>query len=44
VKTLAPNERDASYTTRDVRRIEKKMKPEEIAKAKEMAEKWKPAA
>jgi len=39
----APNERDASYTTRDVRRIEKKMKPEEIAKAKEMAEKWKPA-
>lgn len=39
----APNERDAAYTMREVRRLEKKLKPEEIAKAKQMAEAWKPA-
>jgi len=39
----APNERDAAYTNREIRRLEKKMTPEQITKSKEMVEKWKPA-
>jgi len=39
----APNDRDAAYSMRDARRIEKKMTPAQIAQAKEMAEKWTPA-
>jgi TPR repeat protein len=36
------NERDAAYTQREVNKLEKKMTPEQIAKAKEMAKNWKP--
>jgi len=40
----APNDRDAAYTTRELRRLEKKLKPEQIANAKQMAEAWKPTS
>jgi TPR repeat protein len=36
------NERDAAYTQKEVRKLEKKMSPEQIAKAKELANSWKP--
>jgi TPR repeat protein len=36
------NERDAAYTQREVNKLEKKMTPEQIAKAKEMAKNFKP--
>lgn len=36
------NERDAAYTQREVRKLEKKMTAEQIAKAKELAGSWKP--
>jgi hypothetical protein len=38
----APNERDAAYTRRDIRKLERSMTPEQIAKAKELAAAWKP--
>ena len=38
----APNSRDAAYTREDIKKLERKMKPEQIAQAKEMAGKWKP--
>jgi TPR repeat protein len=40
--TKAPNERDAAYTRRDIRKLEKSMTPEQIAKAKELIANWKP--
>ena len=40
---FAPNTRDAVYTREDIRKLERKMSPEQIAKAKEMAAQWKPA-
>jgi len=39
----APNPRDAAYTREEVKKLERKMNPEQIAKAKEMAGQWKPA-
>ena len=36
------NERDAAYTQREIKKLEKHMTPEQIAKAKEMAKSWKP--
>jgi TPR repeat protein len=36
------NERDAAYTQREVNKLEKRMTPEQIAKAKELAKNWKP--
>jgi len=38
----APNERDSAYTKREIRKLERSMTPEQIAKAKEMAAAWKP--
>jgi TPR repeat protein len=38
----APNERDAAYTRRDIRKLERSMTPEQIAEAKSRAESWKP--
>lgn len=38
----APNVRDAAYTRDDIRKLERKMSAAEIAKAKEMAQRWKP--
>ena len=38
----APNARDASYTREDIQKLEKKMTPEQIAKAKDLAKQWKP--
>jgi TPR repeat protein len=38
----APNERDAAYTTKDINRLERKMTPEQIGKAKELAKNWSP--
>jgi uncharacterized protein len=38
----APSSRDAAYTREDIRKLERKMSPEQIAKAKEMAAQWKP--
>jgi TPR repeat protein len=37
----APNERDAAYTRQDIQKLERKMSPEQIAKAKELASQWK---
>jgi TPR repeat protein len=39
----APNERDAAYTMREVRKLERKMTPEQLANAKELEQAWKPA-
>jgi uncharacterized protein len=39
----APNSRDAAYTREEVKKLERKMTPEQIAQAKEKASKWKPA-
>lgn len=39
----APNERDVAYALREVRRVEKKLTPEQLAKSKEMEAAWKPA-
>src|SRR6185369_1689571 len=39
----APNPRDATYTREDIKKLEKKMTPEQLAKAKELASAWKPA-
>jgi TPR repeat protein len=36
------NERDAAYTQREVVKLEKKMTPEQVVKAKEMAKSFKP--
>ena len=36
------NERDAAYTQREIKKLEKHMTPEQITKAKEMAKSWKP--
>ena len=38
----APNERDAAYTRRDIRKLERSMTPEQITEAKSRAESWKP--
>jgi hypothetical protein len=38
----APNEREAAYTRRDIRKLERSMTPEQIAEAKSRAESWKP--
>lgn len=38
----APNERDAAYTLRDIRKLERSMTPEQIAQAKQLAAAWKP--
>ena len=38
----APNPRDAAYTREDIKKLERKMSPEQISKAKEMAKEWKP--
>lgn len=38
----APNERDAAYTRRDIRKLERRMTPEQIAEAKKRAESWQP--
>jgi uncharacterized protein len=38
----APNNRDAAYTREEVKKLERKMTPEQIAKAKEMVASWKP--
>ena len=38
----APNERDAAYTRRDIRKLERSMTPEQLAKAKGLVASWKP--
>ena len=38
----APNPRDAAYARDDVSKLERKMTPEQVAKAKEVAAAWKP--
>lgn len=38
----APNARDAAYTREDIGKLERRMTPEQIAKAKELAAQWKP--
>jgi uncharacterized protein len=38
----APNERDKAYTQREIRKLERGMTPEQIAKAKELEAAWKP--
>jgi TPR repeat protein len=38
----APNERDSAYTKREIRKLERGMTPEQIAKAKGLAAAWKP--
>jgi hypothetical protein len=38
----APNARDAAYTKQDIGKLERRMSPEQIAKAKELAAQWKP--
>ena len=38
----APNARDAGYTREDIQKLERKMSPEQAAKAKELAKQWKP--
>ena len=38
----APNERDAAYTRRDIRKLERSMTPEQIATAKGLVASWKP--
>ncbi|MCW5621797.1 MAG: sel1 repeat family protein [Burkholderiales bacterium] len=40
----APNERDAAYSMREVRRVEKKLTPEQLGKAKELEASWKPVS
>lgn len=42
VKSSA-NERDAAYTQKEINRLERKMKPEQVEKAKEMVKSWSPA-
>jgi len=37
----AANPRDAAYTREDIKKLERKMTPEQIAKSKEMAAQWK---
>jgi TPR repeat protein len=36
------NVRDAAYTQKEINRLERKMTPEQVAKAKELAAAWKP--
>jgi TPR repeat protein len=38
----APNPRDAAYARDDARKLERKMTPEQVAQAKELAAAWKP--
>ena len=38
----APNERDAAYTLRDIRKLERSMTPEQITQAKQLVANWKP--
>ncbi len=38
----APNARDAAYTREDIGKLERRMTPEQIARAKELAAQWKP--
>jgi len=38
----AANPRDAAYTREEIKKLERKMTPEQIAKAKELAAQWKP--
>jgi TPR repeat protein len=38
----APNARDAAYTREDIGKLERRMSPEQIARAKELAAQWKP--
>jgi uncharacterized protein len=40
----APNDRDRAYTKETVTKMERKMTPEEIARAKKMAAEWNPAS
>ena len=37
-----PIERDAAYTQQEIRKLERSMTPEQIAKAKKLAAAWKP--
>ena len=37
-----PNPRDAAYTREEIKKLERKMTPEQIAKAKQLASAWKP--
>jgi uncharacterized protein len=37
----APNPRDAAYTREEVEKLERKMKPDQIAEAKQLASQWK---
>jgi TPR repeat protein len=38
----APSPRDAAYTREEVEKLERKMSPEQIASAKQLASQWKP--
>jgi TPR repeat protein len=38
----APNPRDAAYTREEIKKLERKMTPEQLSKAKELASAWKP--
>ena len=38
----APNARDAAYTREEIEKLERKMNPEQIASAKQLASQWKP--
>ena len=38
----APNVRDAAYTQKEINKLERKMTPEQVVKAKELANTWKP--
>lgn len=38
----APNPRDAGYAREDARKLERKLTPDQLAKAKELAAAWKP--
>lgn len=42
-KANTPNRRDRYYTQEIIEKLEKKMSPEDIARAKKMAADWKPA-
>ena len=39
---FAPDERDAAYTQREIRKLERRMTPEQIAEAKQKAADWQP--
>lgn len=39
----AANERDVAYTQKEINRIERRMTPDQITKAKDLAKNWKPS-